>query len=67
MDDSVMDEKVGRTMYVLYERWNGVNTWSEVASSYFEDDMDDLFNEKYQINGHDTYYQIVEMKVIRRA
>lgn len=64
MDETMGDEKVGRTVYVLQEQWG--TTWTEVDRSYFEDDMDELFNEKYEINGHNTYYQIVEMKVIRR-
>lgn len=62
-----MDEKIGRTVYVLQERWNGVETWTEVDRSYFEDDMDELFNEKYDINGHNTYYQIIKVEVVRRA
>lgn len=63
-----MDEKVGRTIYVLEEKYaHGGDEWREVARSYFEDDMNEEFNRKYEINGHDTYYRIVERRVIREA
>lgn len=67
MDDIQTDEKIGRTVYILQSRYAQSGTWFEEGRSYFEDEMDDLFNEKDDINGHDTYHQIIEVTVKRRA
>lgn len=65
MEELLADLKVGRSLYVLQSRYSSSSTWFDVASSYFEDDMDEKFNEEDDLHGHDTYHRIIEVTVKR--
>jgi hypothetical protein len=66
VDEITLDElKVGRTLYVLQSRYANSGTWYDEGVSYFEDDMDEKFNDEYEYRGHDTYFRIIEVTVKR--
>jgi hypothetical protein len=67
VSDIQINEKIDRPVYILQSRHATTETWFEEGRSYFEDDMDELFNKKDDINGHDTYHQIIEVTVKRRV